>query len=1128
MSATNYERVGRALELLRAGLHPYVRRELEQKYREAWRKEASACLHEDWADLRGEPRLDAHALLVIMWDKWGDVFGRTLGHAERSLIAELREIRNRWAHQEPYSADDTYRALDTVTRLLTAISAEEAHEVDRMKREFLRLSYEASMRRQAKKVGVASTEGQPLPGLKPWREVATPHPDVASGRYLVAQFAADLAQVYRGEGEPEYSDAREFFRRTFLTEGLSALLRNALQRLRGEGGDPVLELQTNFGGGKTHSMMALYHLFSGRSLSELPGAEAALADRAGGHLPGVRRAVLVGTSMSPAHTRLHPDGVETRTLWGELAWQLGQADGYRLVAESDAQGVSPGSDILRDLFTRFGPCLVLIDEWVTYVRQLYTVRGLPGGSFEANISFVQALTEAARQVSTTIVVASIPSSTIEIGGEGGAEALTRLEHAFGRIKASWRPASAEEGFEIVRRRLFQPLEDTGALNARDAVVGGFARAYRDRPEEYPTGCKEARYEERLRAAYPIHPELFDQLYGAWSSLDKFQRTRGVLRLMAAVIHSLWERNDSSLMILPGTVPIDDSAVHHELANYLEAPWQVVMEKDVDGPHSTPLAIDREIQGLGRYSACRRVARTIYMGSAPTLSTANPGIDERAVKLGCVQPGENPAVFGDALRRLTDKTTHLYVDKNRYWFSTQPGVTRLAQDRAATYDQHDVWDELKTRLKDDRQRGDFVRVHPTPSSTEDVPDEKAARLVILGPEHPHAAKVGDSEARHQALIMLEQRGNGPRYFRNTLVFLAPDRTRLADLEVAVRQYLAWDSIASDRESLNLDVFQTNLATTKRKQADEAVTVRIQETFVWVLVPAQPDVRGPIEWEETRVSGPGPLAERVSKKLVNDELLITGFAGTRLRLALDTFLWTGKDHMPVKQLWENFASYVYLPRLEDENVLVRAIENGLSQVMWTETFAFADSQDPATGRYLGLRAGRAGEVVISGGSLLVKPEAAQRQMALDRAAGAAGGVDAAAGGGATGAGGAGGVGTGAGGTADVGTGAGGEGVATPWVRGAETTATGAGPGVSPATTEPRRFFGQVGLEPIRLGRDAATIADEVIKHLVALAGAEVEVTLEIKAVAPGGVPHRVVQTVTENCRTLRFRDFGFEEE
>lgn len=1105
MGMSNHERVGRALDLLRAGLVPFVRREMEARHGAGWPEEAMKALRReaDWQGRDGELHLDVHALLVIMWHQWHEVFGRVLGHAERSLVSELRDIRNRWAHQEPFSTDDAHRALDSMVRLLTAVSAEEVREIDQMRQELLRVRFEEQARRETKRAAVAPTEGQPAAGLRPWREIVTPHPDVASGRYQMARFAADLAQVHRGEGADEYRDPREFFRRTFLTDGLRDLLKNALLCLSGKRGDPIVELQTNFGGGKTHSMLALYHLFSGAPVSELPGVESVLADTGLGQPPAARRAVLVGTAMSPGQPHQKPDGTEVRTMWGELAWQLGKRDGFALVAQADAQGVNPGSDALRELFSRFGPCLVLIDEWVAFARMLYHVHNLPAGSFDANMTFTQALTEAARQAPHTLVVASIPASDIETGGEAGRAALDRIKNTFGRMEASWRPASAEEGFEIVRRRLFQPIAEPHKFAARDAVVQAFARLYREQSQEFPSNCWKGDYDRRLQAAYPIHPELFDRLYGAWSSLDKFQRTRGVLRLMATIIHGLWERSDANLLILPGTIPVDDPAVQPELTRYLDDNWRPVIEKDVDGPHSLPLALDRDNPNLGRYSASRRVARTIYLGSAPTAAAANPGIDERTIKLGCVQPGENPAIFGDALRRLTDQATHLYVDGSRYWFSTQPSVTRLAQDRAAQRDIHDVWEELKIRLRADRQRGDFTGVHPAPSGGGEVPDEMSARLVILGPDHPHVPKAADSPARVEAEDILNQRGNSPRLFRNMLVFLAPDRTRLNELEQAIRDFLAWDSIFKDHEILNLNAFQKNQAETKRRQANETIDVRIKETHVWLLVPTQREALGPVEWEEIRLQGQDPLAVRASRRLRNDELLITELAPTRLCFDLDRYLWRDTDHLGIKKLWEHLASYIYLPRLRDQGVLRATIQNGIGQLAWSDAFAYAEGWDEARQRYLGLKAGQLGSVIVDGHSLIVKPEAAQRQMAADASAQTtvpppAGGFE-------------------GGGQGDQ-----------PATESQPTPPPLPDPAAPPVAAKPRRFYGSVALDTLRLGRDAGRIAEEVVQHLTGLVGAEVEVTLDITARIPDGVSDHVVRTLTENCRTLKFRSQGFEVE
>ncbi len=1108
MAKSNHGRVGEALELLNKGLQPFVEREMKAVHGDQWEEEVAKTVLDDRGGVKsnkkGELNWDTHNLLTVMWDQWNAVFRNTLGHTERSLVSELRDVRNRWAHQTPFSSDDSYRALDSIGRLLMAISAPEAKELEEQKMGLLRVRFDEQRRGEMRKHAVAPTEGNPQTGLKPWREVVTPHRDVASGKYQQAEFAADLWQVYLNEAASEYQHPTEFFRRTFITEGLQKLLSNGVCRIGGQGGDPVVELQTNFGGGKTHSMLALYHLFSGTSASELPGTEQVLKDAGCEVAQNVSRAIVVGTKVSPGNPITKDDGTVIRTIWGEIAWQLGGKAGYEMVRADDEKATNPG-DKMKELFNKFSPCLILIDEWVAYARQLHEGSVLPAGTFDTQFTFAQALSEAAKAAKKTLLVVSIPASDNEIGGEWGQRALARLKNAIGRVESSWRPASPDEGFEIVRRRLFEPLHEKQAFVSRDAVAHAFVEMYGTQHNEFPSECREVEYERRIKLAYPIHPELFDRLYNDWSTLDKFQRTRGVLRLMAAVIHSLWERQDGNLLIMPATIPIDDPAVQFELTRYLDDQWTPVITKDVDGEHSLPLRLDRESPNLGRYSACRRVARTIYVGSAPTQRAANRGIDDRQVKLGCVQPGETVATFGDAIRRLTDRATYLYVDGSRYWYSTQPTVTRLAEDRANQLHEHDVLDEIVRRLRDEaRSRGDFHRVHACVSSS-DIPDEHEARLVVLGPEHLHSKGQADSTARKEAQVILNNRGSRPRSYKNTLVFLAGDANRLKDLQTAIRQFLAWKSIWDEREQLNLDPFQSKQADTKRKNADDTVNVRIPEAYQWLLVPNQPDPKGALEWTETRLQGSDSLALRASKKLKGEEMLLIQMGGIRLRLELDRVpLWRGND-VPVKQLVEDFATYLYLPRLRDSDVLIAAIREGITLLTWqSETFAYAQSQD-ADGHYLGLVGGGMISVQSEGGSLVVKPEVASEQQRRNADAAKAK------------------TGNGSG-TVVEGDRIGDQNQATGT---ATTVRTDTGTPPPPATPTYRRFHGSVQLDSLRVGRDASRIADEVIQHLSKYVRANIEVTLEIRAELTDGATEKTIRDVTENCRTLRFDTFGFEE-
>ncbi len=1119
MATTNYERVGKSLELLRDGLRPFIERECSSKFGKYWiTKVTEGWAHDlNWPDGADAPNMDAAVLLRVMWDQWNAVFRDILGFAERSLVSELREVRNNWAHQNPFSTDDAYRALDSAARLLTAISAPQADEIEKTKMELLRVRFDEQVRSEKRRTAGTAVESQATGGLKAWREVVNPHQDVASGRYQQAEFAADLWQVQLGEGTDEYRDPVEFFRRTYLTASLQQLLVGAVQRLTGQGGDPVVQLQTNFGGGKTHSMLALYHLFGGTSPAELVGIDAVMKEAGATTLPRVKRVVLVGNRISPGNPVTKSDGTVVRTLWGELAWQLGGRPAFDRVRADDERATSPG-DVLRELLNQYGPCLILIDEWVAYARQLHDIGDLPAGSFETHFTFAQALTESAKLVKHCLIVISLPASDtsgspasrtqaddVEVGGARGRAALDRLRNVVGRVEASWRPASAEEGFEIVRRRLFEPLIDQAQFVARDTVAKAFADLYRTQQQEFPPECHDADYEKRLKAAYPIHPEVFDRLYTDWSTLVKFQRTRGVLRLMAAVIHSLWEKGDRNPLIQPGNLPIDDPRVQFELTRYLSDNWVPVIEKDVDGPSALPLRLDGEVPNLGKYAACRRVARTIYLGSAPTATAANRGLEDRRIKLGCVMPGESPAVFGDALRRLSSAATYLYQDSARYWYSTQPTVTKMAEDRAEQLkrDSDKVAQEIDKRLRLDlSHKGDFSRIHPLPQSGQDVADDLDARLVVLGVDHPYSKEAGNA-AEVTAKAILESRGNSPRLYRNTLVFLAVDKTRLQDLDEAVRHYLAWTSIVGEKETLDLSPHQVAQAETQQKSANTTVTTRIPEAYQWLLVPVQSTPQSPIEWSAFRLTGQDALAVRASKKLRNDELLITALAGTRLRMELDRVpLWRG-DHVAVKQLIEDFASYLYLPRLQSPTVLLAAARDGLGLMLWMqESFAYADSHDEAAARYRGLRAGQhIGLSDSNQAGLIVRPDVAQKQLEAEAKP-----------------------------KPEVTIPRPDDGTSTPTKETGGTTPR-PDDGIKSKPTPiigPKRFHGTVTLDSTRVGRDAGKIGDEVIAHLVGLVGAKVKITLEIEAEIPAGAPDNVVRTVTENGRTLKFTSQGFEAE
>jgi predicted AAA+ superfamily ATPase len=1050
---------------------------------------------------------DPSFLLRVVVDAWDRAFSSELSKTDRNLVFELRDVRNKWAHNESFTVPDAHRALDTAERLLASVDAREAIEIGRSRDELMRRHYEEQGRRAAPSADALLT--RPAGGLKPWRDVIEPHDDVAKGGFALAEFAADLHQVAMGEGAAEYADPVEFFRRTFLTAGLCQLLHGAVTRLCGRGGSPLVDLQTSFGGGKTHSMIALYHLCSGLALDRFPQEVQDLVRGAGvAELPTVRRAVLVGTWLAPGQPETKPDGTNVRTLWGELAWQLGGAEAFARVADADRTSTNPGS-ALRDVLADAGPCLILIDEWVAYARILYRDDTLPGGTFDTHFSFAQMLTEAARSLERALVVVSIPASdaasgpgsgsTIEVGGAGGRETLRRLRSVIGRMESSWRPATAEESFEIVRRRLFQPI-DVDRLPDRDATARGLGDFYRSQASEFPVECREAAYVERIKRAYPIHPELFARLYEDWSTLDRFQRTRGVLRLMATVIHALWAGQDQSPVILPASVPLSDADVVSELTRNLEDNWKPILDADVDGPGSLPRALDDQFKGLGRYGAARRVARTVFLGSAPLAGTPNQGVDAARVRLGCALPGETVATFGDALTRLADRATYFYAGNGRYWYGTQPGVARLARDRAERLlvgDRHDVLSAVAARLKllDNRRGGHFAGVHAAPGGPGDVRDEPSARLVILGPDTAHRPRAENSPALQLASQILDDRANGSRECRNMLVFLVADDRRVEDLLQAEAEHMGWKSVVDDADILDLSPQQQQQAAERRTGADDAVRARMAEAYQSVLVPRLSSPTDAVSWDEVKVDGQGDLVERAGRKLVEVGGIYVKYPPVLLRLHLDGHLEPLWQHgsVPVGQIWKAYSRYLYLHRLRDVGVLFDCVAAGAASTVWAEEgFAVAETVDPRTpGRYAGLVAGAMADSVRET-TLVVSPDAANAQMAADVIAAE---------------------------TAD-----------DEYDIDADPLGTEDGEGFVPVERRSpvvfRRFYGAASLDPGRLARDAGKLAEEVVAHLNAIDGTDIDVTIEITATNLAGFAEPVRKLVSENAAALRLRQHGFE--
>jgi len=935
--------------------------------------------------------------------------------------------------------------------------------------------------------------------LKAWREIISPHKDVLEGTFQEAEFAADLSKVARRTATPEYQDPALFFERTFITEGMALLLDSVIKRMAGKGGDPVVQLKTAFGGGKTHAILSAYHLARGeKPISELSGVSA-IVDKAGiTDLPKAKVAVLDGNALSPSQPRKYGT-VTVNTLWGELAWQIGGEKGYRLLEKADKEGTSPGKEILAELFRIFSPVIVLMDETVAYVRQFEAGKSYAGGTFESNLTFIQALTEAAGHVKTACVLASLPESDMEAGGERGKQALKSIEHIFHRVEAIWKPVATEEGFEIVRRRLFTPVSDE---NSRNEVCRAFADMYAG-ANGYPSETKESVYFDRLKAAYPIHPEVFDRLYEDWATLENFQRTRGVLRLMAMVLHRLWSDGNKDLMIMPGSFPLYDVQIRSELIRYLPQGWEPVVERDVDGTRAEPTKIDERNPLLGSVQAARRVARAVFLGSASSTSGQKiRGINSEHIRLACCQPGQQAGRFDDAIRHLNDQLHYLYSGNEHYWFDAQTNLRREAEDRMTRFNlDENILPELKKRLAFIfRGSSAFAGVHIF-SSHEDIMDDTQLRLVIFPLLQSHIFKK-ESLAIREAQEYLSKRGNQPRLNQNRLIFLAADEDTKVTVYDQIKRFLAWQSILIDKDALNLDQHRIREATRNQKEADDRLHGALRETYKWVLAPFQEKERqglSAIKWEEIRIAttDTGPL-ESVMRKLKEMEIVIPSWAGIHLAGILkEWYFKENTNDVLLQTLWNDFCRYTYLPRLVDENVFLNAVADGIQS---RDFFAYASGKEGE--RYVGLKYAASAMVFMDGAGVVVKKETALKQIETEQAAQSEreqAGIGQASS-----------------------------------VKGENSNASTHFQGIEKAIEavsndlKKKRFYGAIDLKPTSAILQFGDIVKEVIQHFSSKVGTDVKIKVEVEASSSNGFDENVQRTVKENSRTLGFKQAEFEEE
>ena len=677
--------------------------------------------------------------------------------------------------------------------------------------------------------------------LKPWYTVAIPHEDIQKGRLSEAVFAANLWAVVQGTAPEIYTDAETFFDKTYLTAGLTKVLKKAASALSGDAdaGDRILSLQTAFGGGKTHALVALWHLANNTDKIKKASGCAEVRKVLGQILPKKVKAVAVFTNQSCDATqgRKTSEGIRTRTMWGEIAVQLGGKELYADIKANDENRTAP-KGLFVDILKKAAPCLILLDEVADYCVAASAVKVEDSTLADQTVSFIQELTESAQQVEGVALVATLPASHLEVASaEKGEELLKRLEKRFGRMSADNTPVADNEIYEVVRRRLFETL---GKPADHEATAEAYMKVYQQHRNELPSEASRATYKEHIIAAYPFHPSLIDALYLRWGSHGDFQRTRGVLRLLASVVADLWQRrkneSQSQLLIQPCHIHWTIDALHAALTRLWGTQYESVVANDVIGKKANAVLLDEERgDEYQRERIVEGLASAILLGSFGGQGERT-GYGTKELKLCVGRPDLNWGYTDGALLALEERGFYLHTTSagsqgKRYWFGTKPTLTKLIVQYRGQFSSQNLDTELIETVQEQAKNiktglgGWRVLVNPEP----DLPEQKSLTLLVMPPDSVYSDErngaVGKTSVSEENVLSLSRKcGKKDRLYRNTLIFLLPSSRGLSRLRNAILEVKVLEAVKRDYGTQLDDEQKTDLnnkMAISRKAVGEAV-------------------------------------------------------------------------------------------------------------------------------------------------------------------------------------------------------------------------------------------------------------------------------------------------------------------
>jgi len=735
--------------------------------------------------------------------------------------------------------------------------------------------------------------------LQSWWQVVTPHSDISKGELDEAVFAADLGNVISGKAPQEYKDADLFFRKTYLTAGLQNLLGAVLGRLTEGKGSGVIQLQTPFGGGKTHALLALYHAVKNRSEIKRFENIKVLTDA----LPeNTRVASFVGT---------HADPLKGKTPWGSIAHQLGF---YEILRDHDKKRVAPGKERLAELFDASGPTLILIDELLEYVVKASKAEESQKVERGQVLAFLQELSEVVSASKNLVLVLTLPASALERYDEEAEKAMTQIQKISGRVEETFTPVEGMEIYEVIRTRLFETLGDS---TIHKEVASAYLDLYQKMGNDVPPEVREVAYRQRIEKAYPFHPELIDALYERWGSFPTFQRTRGVLRLLGTAVQDLFKKKTVSPLIHSSLLLLENPKLRTEFVKHIGNEYHSVIEADISSPHAKTAKIDEEMgTEYSKYNIARGLATSIFLYSFS--GGEKKGITLPQLRVSLIREGIEPTIVGDAVKKLEEELWYLHAEGNLFYFTNQPNLNRMIIDREETMKDEKIYSTIEQEVRN--LAGKELDVVIFPGKSQDIPDNKKIRLVILSPKYLYPSETTKDFIEK----LFSECGEGYRTYKNSLIILAIDSEQWNALYNAVKRFLALDSINRDEGFMNnLSPAAVRELSSKHEDAKSRIPQTLVNAYRHIALCSRQGARVMDMGFSTSAAG-SSLGSRVRGYLSDAELLLPRISGSAI---IDKAFAPDENEKSIDEIYELFLKTPGMPLIESKEGLFDSIKSSV---------------------------------------------------------------------------------------------------------------------------------------------------------------------------------------------------------